>query len=289
MQRQVISTPRYLLRNIFQQQQQRTISNNPRIVQSQVLRKIKKGIDRLPSQGKDPALAFKNGWRLASATILERYPTIIPEQHPFEHEYLQNRFLAHQLQSIPMPSEAFLTERDVLEGRKEPNFKDALAEEYQPGPRITKADHDHDTKSLDRALDERLYFLVKASHNSKVYRFPQILANDDDIKLWDYAKKAFNAVTVLDDRPDVHFIGNRPCCHLEHVFPVKYQQEFDVYGVKIFFYRAVLLNGQINQVKNSVDYIWARETELKDLVGGNYYNSIEPALYGVGPKNNYQV
>ena len=33
---------------------------------------------------------------------------------------------------------------------------------FQPAPRITEADHKKDTKSLQRALDKRLFLLVKA-------------------------------------------------------------------------------------------------------------------------------
>jgi len=33
---------------------------------------------------------------------------------------------------------------------------------FQPAPRITEADHRKDTKSLQRALDKRLFLLVKA-------------------------------------------------------------------------------------------------------------------------------
>ena len=32
---------------------------------------------------------------------------------------------------------------------------------FQPAPRITEADHKKDTKSLHRALDKRLFLLVK--------------------------------------------------------------------------------------------------------------------------------
>ncbi len=32
---------------------------------------------------------------------------------------------------------------------------------FQPAPRVTEADHQKDTKSLQRALDKRLFLLVK--------------------------------------------------------------------------------------------------------------------------------
>lgn len=294
---------------------------------SQVLRKVKKEVDRLPSQGRDPADSFQHGWRHASAIMLERYPVIIPEQHEFEHEYLKGRFLAQQQESIPIPMELFLTERDIVEGRKEPNFRDPVAEQYTPAPRRTDADARNDTKSLNRALDERLYLVVKTGGGSGSgggrdqrkpsaktvgkFRFPQMLADDENVPLWEYASRALHAITKPDlvvsssptssvtmknnqDKVMIHFISARPCCHLEHVYPLAYQKRHDVYGVKIFFYKAVLLQGKLeshSQLRSNVvsDFHWARETELEHLLGSDYYEWIEPALVGVGPSNDFKV
>ncbi len=38
---------------------------------------------------------------------------------------------------------------------------------FQPAPRVTEADHKKDTKSLHRALDKRLFLLVKAGGGSR--------------------------------------------------------------------------------------------------------------------------
>ena len=44
----------------------------------------------------------------------------------------------------------------------EVEITDQGASVFQPAPRITEADHRKDTKSLQRALDKRLFLLVKA-------------------------------------------------------------------------------------------------------------------------------
>ena len=41
---------------------------------------------------------------------------------------------------------------------------------FQPAPRVTEADHRKDTKSLQRALDKRLFLLVK---RQGIYTFKQ--------------------------------------------------------------------------------------------------------------------
>lgn len=264
------------------------LSKKANIVRRNVLHKIKKAVDRLPSQGPDPASSYKHGWRLASAAMVERYPIILPEMHPFEEEYNTGRFLYEQSRSKPMPKEAFLTERDRIEGRTEPSFNDPVAAQYVPGPRITEADKANDIRSLDRALAERLYFVVK-SEKSDQYRFPQVMADKEEVSMIDFAERAVRAVTIPDSRPKIHFIAPRPACHLEHVFPVSYQQKYDVYGVKIFFYRAILLKGSIDSVRNAKDYAWARESELREMFGEEYFRAVQPALLGVGPSNDYDV
>lgn len=264
-------------------QSTRSISNNHNIVRSNVLRKVKKGIDRLPSQGPDPASSFKHGWRLVSAAFIERYPVITPELDPFEAEYLTARFIARQKSARAIPPAVFLTERDVLEGHTEPDLNnDPYAQVYTPAPRRTEADARDDTKSVERALDERLYLLVKRTERSEHFQFPQMLVAEDGVTMRTYAEMAFRGVTMGASRPKVHFVSHSPACHLEHVYPLRYQQRHDVYGVKVFFYRAMLIEGEVKEVRNAVDYMWAREGELERALGEEVYRAVKPILLGVG-------
>lgn len=284
MQHATRSIPRALRRSLSTQ-----VSQNPGIVEHYVRRKIRKQVDRLPCQGADPADSYKHGWRLASAVMLERYPIVMPEMHPFEADYVRGRFLDQQLHAKPMPIEAFLTDKDRVEGRTEPNLDDPVADQYEPASCVTDADHTNDTRSLDRALAERLYLVTRAAGRSPRFRFPQMVVDDAAVPMVTFAERALRAVTKVDKRPRVHFVAPRPACHLEHVFPIAYQQKHDVYGVKIFFYRAILIKGGIDEVRNAEDFAWARESELHQFVGDEYFNAIKPALLGVGPRIQYEV
>lgn len=265
----------------FRRSHSRHISNDPHIVRYNVLRKIKKGIDRLPSQGPDPASSFKHGWRLACAAVIERYPVVTPDCDPFESEYLTGRFLEMQRRARPISPALFLTEKDIMEGRTKPDLSDPYADMYQPAPRKTEADRTGDRRSLERALDERLYFLVKRGEKGR-FQFPQILAADKGVPLNRYAELAWRGVTGTG-RPDVHFVSGTPACHLEHVYPVEYQRKHDVYGVKVFFYRGMLMQGEVDGVRNAVDFVWARERELAELLGAEVRKAVQPILLGVGP------
>lgn len=209
---------------------------------------------------------------------------ITPDIDAFEKEYNLGRFLDQQKYARPMPSEFFLSERDRVEGKTEPSFEDAQAELYTPAPRVTDADERNDTKSMERALQERLYFVIRKTEKSGHMQFPQMLVGDDGVTMMGHAEMAFKNVTLGNTRPSLHFISYSPGCHLEHVFPKSYQEKHDVYGVKIFFYRAMLLSGVIDEVRNAADFMWARESELGEVFGNEYYQAIKPILFGVGPR-----
>lgn len=94
------------------------LSSKPAIIRRELLRKMKRGVERLPSQGPDPAIsdATPNGWRIAVAPVLERYPVVVPEPHPFEAKYLEGRFKWQQSIARPMPEEAFKDEASEMGG-----------------------------------------------------------------------------------------------------------------------------------------------------------------------------
>lgn len=261
----------------------RKLHTNPWRIEKDVTKKVKRGIDRLPKEGPDPAARFKHGWRLSAAAVLERYPLITPEPGKFVQDYLLGRFLDAQKRAKAIPSFVFLSERDVLDGKIEPTFEDPIADRYVPAPRVSEADKMNDQKSMDRALSERLYFVIRRTEKSKTMQFPQVLATDDRISLKAYAENGLKSVTLPDSRPKFHVISYAPSCHLEHVYPQKYQEKHDVYGVKIFFYRAMLLTGEVKEIRNCSDYVWARDCELPDLLGEEYYAAIKPILFGNGP------
>jgi hypothetical protein len=96
------------------------LSSNHAIIRRNVMRKVKRGVDRLPSQGPDPAVTAKTprGWQIAAAAVVERYPTVVPEPHPFEERYLRGRFIWQSSVARPAPEELFHSERDGVGGTR---------------------------------------------------------------------------------------------------------------------------------------------------------------------------
>jgi hypothetical protein len=96
----------------------RGLSTRHNVIRRNVLRKVRRGIDRLPTQGPDPAISdvTPNGWRIAAAAVVERYPVVMPDPHPFAAKYLEGRFLWQQSVARPIPESWFESDRDESGG-----------------------------------------------------------------------------------------------------------------------------------------------------------------------------
>lgn len=159
---------------------------------------------------------------------------------------------------------------------------EATAAMYEPGPIRTQADERNDTKSLDRALRERLYFVTKRTAKSSKFAFPQTLVTSESVSMREYAELALEASFPPGEhtlRP--HFFSNMPAAHLEHVYGDEYQTKTGFYGLKMFFYRAQLIGGDMGRV-SVADYAWARESELPQLLSEETFRAVDPILFGVG-------
>lgn len=162
---------------------------------------------------------------------------------------------------------------------------------YKPAPIITEADKSNDIRSEERALRERLYFLVKRSATSSHYQFPQSLVTSPNTTMRAYAELALQSTFKHPCPITVHFFSNAPSSHLAHVYGHSTQQKSGYYGVKVFFYRAVLLSGSVSSTKtcsellsSAVDYAWARDSELPDMLSAETYEAVTPLLFGVEHK-----
>lgn len=152
---------------------------------------------------------------------------------------------------------------------------------YVPAPVETDADKRGDTKSLDRSLRERLYFLTKRSAKSKLFAFPQTLVTSPDVPMREYAELALTSSFPPGSRDmRVHFISHMPATHLQHVYGTEFQEKSGFYGVKMFFYRAQVITGGVGDVAVA-DYAWLRESELRESIGSETFQAVRPALFGV--------
>ncbi|KAF7133485.1 hypothetical protein RHSIM_Rhsim09G0104800 [Rhododendron simsii] len=91
--------------------------------------------------------------------------------------------------------------------------------DYVPAPRVTEADKTNDKRSLQRALDRRLYLLlygktVSAPHGRSVWHFPENVYKSEET-LRKCAESAL--LSVIGDLSDTYFVGNAPMGHMVEV------------------------------------------------------------------------
>ncbi|KAH9293773.1 hypothetical protein KI387_041023, partial [Taxus chinensis] len=88
--------------------------------------------------------------------------------------------------------------------------------DFMPAPRVTEADKLNDRRSLQRALDRRLFLIIHgtpygASEDRPVWHFPEKLyAGEETLR-----KCAESALqSIIGCLSNVFFVGNAPCGHL---------------------------------------------------------------------------
>jgi large subunit ribosomal protein L46 len=161
---------------------------------------------------------------------------------------------------------------------------------YTPAPIETEADDSGDRRSLNRALRERLYFVMRRTSTANKYQFPQTLAVSDDVPLREYAEMALKSALPPSVALRTHFISNSPAAHLAHTYGLSYQAKTGYYGVKVFFYRAQLISGVDGTGlaaalgDGGTDFCWARDGELKEVLSTETYRAVQPLLFGTNCK-----
>mmetsp|Transcript_6187 Transcript_6187/g.12135 ORF Transcript_6187/g.12135 Transcript_6187/m.12135 type:complete len:277 (-) Transcript_6187:1092-1922(-) len=223
------------------------------------------------NEDEDSARLFKHGWRIATATILERVPIVTPEVSPIEKAWRDRAFELRNIHGKPIPDEVLTME---IPGGGDPMAKMKEEVEFTPASRVTEADRTNDRKSLNRRLDKKLYFILRRTETS-AWQFPQRIARESET-MRQSAEMALQV--IVGTEPWTYFIGNAPIAHLVHVYPEAYQKENDVYGVKIFFYRSNLIEGKVDSIRQGHDFLWVTKDEIDEYFGTEYLAAVRRAL-----------
>ncbi|CAN6705002.1 unnamed protein product [Malus baccata var. baccata] len=107
--------------------------------------------------------------KIVASVLFERLPVVIPKIDPVVYAYQEFAFRWRQQYRRIYPDELL----DKSNARGKGNYQI----DYVPAPRITEADKTNDKKSLQRALDRRLYLLLygntDGSAGKSVWHFPE--------------------------------------------------------------------------------------------------------------------
>eukprot|EP01018_Ginkgo_biloba_P018652 Gb_35299 [translate_table: standard] len=192
--------------------------------------------------------------KLVAAVLFERLPVILPKVHPAISTFREFSFQWQQQYRRQYPDE-FL-EKSIAKG------KDDHRIDFVPSPRITDADKINDKRSLQRALDRRLYLLLHgtpygASKEKPIWHFPEKLYTNEETM----RKCAESALkSVIGGLSDVYFVGNAPCGHLV-VKSTQSGNDIPPY-LKQFFFKSQVIGSGKYTISKCDDYVWVTKDEL---------------------------
>eukprot|EP01114_Cavostelium_apophysatum_P014180 TRINITY_DN3611_c0_g1_i1.p1 TRINITY_DN3611_c0_g1~~TRINITY_DN3611_c0_g1_i1.p1 ORF type:complete len:308 (+),score=58.81 TRINITY_DN3611_c0_g1_i1:50-973(+) len=246
----------------------------------------------------------KSKLRIAAAAIVERVPVVLPEIPEWEIEYMR---FTEKRNAVYDKEQAAAAQKRVdeemkIRAKKEKGAKkkaDTKTEgpsgkqKGQKGedegedkiedivyPRITDADKRNDRKSLYRALENRLYLIVKKPREEHAWSFPQggYEPTADGNHLRNTAQRELSE--ECGSLMNTFFIGNAPVGSYTYKIPSTLQEKYgNSQKTRVFFYKARYLMGPIRLNKNELeDHLWVTKSELKEYLAPEYYEYVKDLL-----------
>lgn len=252
-------------------------------------------------QTEDEKVEAESGrWQLSAACCIERIPSLAPEapqdawyqdyvqmQEQFEEDYNRTYTFEeikermdqwHKSQRLskkqakrsgPKMAErkmrSVLGMEEIAEDDQEKDKKKSVKEKSSGlwvVPRQTQADLTNEVRAVNRALDRHLYLFLHSSNQGGRWDFPTIDWQEGETMrataeraMEEYVGKGVHAVVQ----------GNAPVGHLVERFDEAESQKTGLKGRKVFYYRAVYVNGQdILAPQDITDYAWLTREEIAD-------------------------
>ncbi|XXG80004.1 hypothetical protein AAC387_Pa09g0963 [Persea americana] len=194
--------------------------------------------------------------KIVAAVLFERLPVVIPKIDPIVYAFQEFSFQWTQQYRRKYPDEVL--------GRSDARGKGDYQIDYVPAPRVTEADKTNDRRSLQRALDRRLYLLLYgtsaygAPSNKPVWHFPEKVYESEET-LRKCAESALQS--VIGDLSHTYFVGNAPFAHL----PIQATEENPVLpSFKRFFFKSQVIGTNKFKVGKCEDHVWVTKDELME-------------------------
>ncbi|OMO58201.1 Ribosomal protein L46 [Corchorus capsularis] len=192
--------------------------------------------------------------KIVASVLFERLPVVIPKIDPVVYAFQEFSFRWRQQYRRRYPDE-FLN-------MSKTRGKDDYQMDYVPAPRITEADKTNDRKSLQRALDRRLYLLLYgnsygAPSGKLVWHFPEKVYDSEET-LRKCAESALSS--VLGDLSHTYFVGNAPMGHMV-IQPTENVPE----PYKRFFFKSQVIDTNKFNIGKCEDFVWVTKDELLEF------------------------
>ncbi|KAF5736556.1 Decoy isoform 1 [Tripterygium wilfordii] len=196
-----------------------------------------------------------NSEKIVASVLFERLPVVIPKIDPVVYAFQEFSFRWGQQYRRRYPDE-FLD-------KSKAGGKGDYQIDYKPAPRITEADETNDRKSLQRALDRRLYLLIYgntigAPNGKPVWHFPEKVYESEET-LRKCAESALQS--VIGDLSHTYFVGNAPMAHMV-IQPT--EDVPDLSPCKRFFFKSQVIATNKFKIDRCEDFVWVTKDELME-------------------------
>ncbi|XP_031111310.1 39S ribosomal protein L46, mitochondrial [Ipomoea triloba] len=192
-----------------------------------------------------------SGDKIVASVLFERLPVVVPKIDPVVYAFQEFSFRWRQQYRREYP-ENFLKKADSR-GKGEYQI------DYTPAPRITEADKTNDRKSLQRALDKRLYLLLHGttlSSGKPAWHFPE-KAYESEETLRRCAESALKS--VIGDLSHTYFVGNAP---MGHMVTQLNENHKETPSLKRFFFKSQVIAANKFDIHKCDDFAWVTKDEL---------------------------
>lgn len=193
-----------------------------------------------------------NNDKIVASVLFERLPVVVPKIDPTVYSFQEFSFRWRQQYRREYP-ESFLKKSDT-------RGKGDYQIDYKPAPRISEADKTNDQRSLQRALDRRLYLLVHgtnhSSHSGKpVWHFPEKVYESEETlrKCAEYALES-----LIGDLSHTYFVGNAPMGHMV----IQPTEDKKIPSIKRFFFKSQVIAANKFDIRKCDDFVWVTKDEL---------------------------
>ncbi|XP_031478481.1 uncharacterized protein LOC116249506 [Nymphaea colorata] len=209
----------------------------------------------LTPRGSGSAFCTSASEKIVAAVLFERLPVVIPKIHPAVYAFQEFSFRWRQQYRRQYPDEVL--------GKSDARGRGDYQIDYVPAPRITEADKTNDRKSLQRALDRRLYLLLYGTSygmppDKPVWHFPEkVYENGETLRLC--AESALTS--VLGDLSHTYFVGNAPFAHMV-INPT--ESEPGLPDFKRFFFKSQVIATNKFNIRKCEDHVWVTKDELME-------------------------
>lgn len=208
------------------------------------------------------ALEMGLGWRIVGATVMHRYPTILPDPAEWEIKMADLQEKIGLLQREFFMENVGGTDAQMICDTN-PTYEEIIeAMPFQPASRITEADVNNDRKSVDRNLQGSMFLIVKRNREDQPWQFPQGRLLDSETNMRTVAERVIDRAIGKTRR---WFISNTPIGHYCYAYPPAMQLQRKQYGAMVYFYRCQIIEGGVRlETKLYKDYAWISRYEVNE-------------------------